>query len=400
MTSQSLPKPVPDTFYADLPSFADFSQFTRVEHYRALPADWLVIITDIRASTVAIEQGLYKEVNSVSTASVVVVLNALHPLKIPYVFGGDGATLCIPPDKLEAVKAALAASRELATSSFGLQLRVGIVPMQAILAQKHRIAVGKYQPSAYFQQAMFQGDGLRYAESLVKDDRTDNPYILPAATLAKGDFSGFECRWSEIPSSKEETVAIMVQVLGEDGAEEKATYTEIVDKITEIYGNETHHHPVHLGNLNLSLSPQRLSAETRVRTHLQSRWAKYFYLVKIWVLALVGKYLMARRIKTETVDWGAYKQNFIDNTDYRKFDETLRMVLCSTRAERTQLTHYLDSLYAQKKAVFGIHASAGAIVTCLIADHDKNHVHLLDGSNGGYAMAARQMKQRLLDMPV
>jgi len=34
-------------------------------------------------------------------------------------------------------------------------------------------------------------------------------------------------------------------------------------------------------------------------------------------------------------------------------------------------------------------------MTCFIRDFGGEHLHFLDGSNGGYAMAARQMKQQL-----
>jgi hypothetical protein len=214
-----------DNFYEQLVSFTDFSQFTQLEWYCRLPSDWLVVITDIQNSTQAIESGLYKEVNSVSTASIVALSNTVAPLKVPYVFGGDGTTLCIPPSRKHSVESALIATQQMAKKSFGLHLRVGMVPMSLIQQDGHQVLVGKYQPSAHFQQAMFQGNGLRYAEALVKDPRPDNPYLLSESQIeANGNFEGFECRWNEVPSAYEETVAIMVQALVPEIASEQTIY--------------------------------------------------------------------------------------------------------------------------------------------------------------------------------
>ena len=86
-----------DKFYEHLEGFSEFSQFTQLEWYRPLPSSWYVLITDVKGSTAAIEEGLYREINSLGAASIVVLLNAVAPIKVPYVFGGDGATVCIPP---------------------------------------------------------------------------------------------------------------------------------------------------------------------------------------------------------------------------------------------------------------------------------------------------------------
>jgi hypothetical protein len=68
-----------DNFYEQLVSFSDFSQFTQLEWYSILPSEWFVVITDIQNSTKAIQGGLYKEVNSVSAASIVALLNTVAP---------------------------------------------------------------------------------------------------------------------------------------------------------------------------------------------------------------------------------------------------------------------------------------------------------------------------------
>src|SRR5713226_3884394 len=116
-------------FYEELPVFDEFARITEPGHYQPLPADWHVVIADVEGSTAAIAAGLYKQVNVVGAASIVAVLNAIKPLRVPFVFGGDGASLCVPEAVVEPVREALRATKRMAWDEFHLALRVGIVPV-------------------------------------------------------------------------------------------------------------------------------------------------------------------------------------------------------------------------------------------------------------------------------
>src|SRR5689334_4574618 len=109
-------------FYAGLPVLADFGGVTRPENFSPLPADWHVATCDVRNSTIAVENGNYKHVNTVGAAAVTAVLNAAGELEIPFVFEGDGSAFCVPPGLLEDTKAALVKTQEMARKSFGLDL--------------------------------------------------------------------------------------------------------------------------------------------------------------------------------------------------------------------------------------------------------------------------------------
>jgi hypothetical protein len=45
-----------------------------------------------------------------------------------------------------------------------------------------------------------------------------------------------------------------------------------------------------------------------------------------------------------------------------------------------------------------MHRSPAALVTCLVRSYDGDHVHFVDGSDGGYALAAKQMKAQLAEL--
>ncbi len=388
-------------FYEQLDGFPHFPEYTQLEKYSPLPNDWFVVITDIKGSTKAIEQGLYKEVNSLGAASIVALINAVAPLKVPYVFGGDGSTICIPPSTKEVVEAALVATKQMAIKEFDLDLRIGMVPMSLIHQNNHQILIGKYQPSAHFQQAMFQGDGLGYAESLVKDPKPDNAFLIAEDNVdAQASFEGFECRWNEIPSPDEETVAILIQVLEDDILLKETLYNQVTQKILEIYGDDDEKGrdnlpPVQAEQLSLTSSLDKLSSEVRIRTAFKSLWQRKSYALKLKLIVNIGKFLMGNKVKIGKVDWGNYKKTLIENTDYRKFDETLRMILSGSAKQRNSLRAYLELLNQKKKIVFGIHPSPSVLMTCLIFNYEADHFHFVDGSNGGYAMAAKEMKRQL-----
>src|SRR5215210_3877478 len=94
-------------FYESLPVFDEFAGIAEEGLYRPLPEDWHVVVTDIERSTAAIASGGYKHVNIVGASSIIAVLNAVRPRKVPFVFGGDGALLAVPESALGPVRQAL-----------------------------------------------------------------------------------------------------------------------------------------------------------------------------------------------------------------------------------------------------------------------------------------------------
>lgn len=385
-----------EAFYASLPAFTRFDASMQPAHYRPLPDDWLVVVSDVQGSTAAIEDGRYKDVNALGVASIVAVLNAIRPLAIPYVFGGDGATFAVPATRREAVTRALVAARDLARSAFDLRLRVGLVPMARIRADGHQILVACYQPSAHYRQAMFLGDGLGHAERLIKDPRPDHPFLVrdDGSIPAEGDFTGFECRWNEIASPHEEIISLLVQARSADLARQEAVYGEVLREIQAIYGDDATCHPLRPDLLTLSSSPRTLSTEVAVFSDAKGR-RRRGYAWKLRLLTWLGRILMRRGLRLAGADWGTYKQRLIANTDHRKIDEVLRMVIAGTADQRQRLRAYLSARQGAGDLVFGIHAAATALMTCVISDYDQGHVHFLDASHGGYALAAREMKRQM-----
>ena len=125
-------------------------------------------LSDIVRSTAAIEAGHYKTVNTAAAAVIAAVANALGGGDFPFVFGGDGASFALPPEQAQKGRVALAAVAAFVRDEFALDLRVAIVPIEAVRTQGLDVAVARYAPSANVSYAMFMGGGLAWAEKQMK----------------------------------------------------------------------------------------------------------------------------------------------------------------------------------------------------------------------------------------
>ena len=66
------------------------------------------------------------------------------------------------------------------------------------------------------------------------------------------------------------------------------------------------------------------------------------YFARMVMLNLAGVYLFARRMDTSTVRWSRYVDDMVENSDFRKFDGMLRMVMDGSEAQYEDLRSYLE----------------------------------------------------------
>jgi len=383
------------SFYASLPLFTEFSDVGRQKSCAPLPDDWHVVMCDVRNSTAAVEAGHYKNVNTLGAAVITAMLNAAGGTEIPFVFEGDGAMLCVPPELLNAARAALLQTQALARKSFALDLRIATMPMARIREAGFNILVARYRVSENYVQAMFSGGGMAYADRYMKDAATAPLCrVEPGSIEPGGSFEGLECRWQDIPSRHGETVSVMVKVLVDDAEEADRIYRELIAKVREIYGADDACHPVWPPNLAFSFNGRQLGNEVGVRAMGRSAWGKWLYLMRMRGIVLLGWFLIAFRVRTAQTDWGRYKTILARNSDVKKFNDCFRQVLAGNAAQRDALTAWLDQRFARRELVYGTHLTNRAQMTCLVFDHSGRHLHFIDGADGGLSMAAKALKER------
>jgi hypothetical protein len=80
----------------------------------------------------------------------------------------------------------------------------------------------------------------------------------------------------------------------------------------------------------------------------------------------------------------------------RERARSARMVLDCTDEQTVQIESYLEGLRAQRRITYGLHRTDRALMTCLVFSLEEGrHVHFVDGAEGGYALAALQLKAQL-----
>jgi hypothetical protein len=379
-------------FYDRLATVTDFTEVADPKHYVPVPDNWLVAVGDVRDSTGAIEEGQYKDVNVVGASLIAATLNAVGHRGLPYTFAGDGAALCVPPESETVVRRALAGTRAMARDQFGLRLCVGLVPVSDLRDAGDAVQVARYRLSDSIEQSMFIGRGLYQAEEWVKTN-PEGPFGIAASVPAEADFTGVQCRWRRVPSRKDEIVTLLVHATAPSLHETAHVYEDIIDRLRAIYGDDDGR-PILHGQLRMGLSPQVLATEQRVQTHGAGALQRVRHGLSLWLQTLLGRVLMWAGWETAEADWGRYRKDLAAHTDDRKMDGTLRQVVAGTTAQRRELEAFLSEQYEAGRLVYGLDASDAAMVTCLVFRYDREHVHFVDGAEGGYAHAAQTLKSR------
>lgn len=356
-----------------------------------------MVVADVVGSTAAIEAGRYKDVNTVAAAMIMAVINVDRACEIPFVFGGDGATLAIPSHMVDGVKSALRASKKMAFEGFNLDLRVGLFSASDILKRDLRLGVCKYRHSERINQSSFSGFGWVWAESTLKDPKTASEYLVLNDGEANADFTGFECRWSPVKARKDFKLALIVLSTSKTVDEHSSIYIELLREIDKIYGNLSDYHPLREKGISLTTSLERLRGEAIVRAKNRSNFSYFIGSLTLAFISLVGTLAFNFNLKLLGVRWGKYRREVVENADFRKFDGSLKMIIDSSAAEEKRLCTYLDRCMEEHKLVYGLHESKAAIMTCLIFTAGQDHAHFVDGSDGGYAMAAKALKKNLAD---
>ena len=376
-------------FYQNLPGFSDFRGITHAANFSPAPEDWKVIITDVKDSTHAIEAGRYKDVNTVAAAAIVSAHNAMGNLEFPYVFGGDGASFLIPPEFQERTEKELVALRELSQMQFGLELRVGMVDVSEILTERAAIEVAKFILVGNRSVAIFRGGGISLAETKVKGET--EKYEMKGKALGRCDLHKLSCRWQPIPPRQGKALSLLVAAARREDA--VSVYQQVLDALEGIFeGRLEQANPVNLPEMSFSSFAECYRHERRMHA---SPWSFTFLrrLVEIFGSVLVCRF----GVHPLFTNPKRYAVSMATHSDYRKFDDMLRMILDCSAVQVDRIRSLLESMFQRGQIYYGIHESDNTLMTCFVSGiSEGNHIHFIDGGNGGYAMAAKGLKAQLV----
>jgi hypothetical protein len=266
-------------------------------------------------------------------------------------------------------------------------MRTALVPVAAIRAAGRDVRVARYRASPDLTFAMFAGGGSAWAEAQMKQ----GAFIVPPAPPgSKPDLTGLSCRWNPIQSRNGHIVSIIV-VAGAQGVGE--AFRALVADVVAI-ANE--------GGAGSPLPPEGptprfhlggMEAEVRAQAPRGKRM-----MARIGVMFAVLMTVILYRTNLTLGGFNArnYGRELAQNTDFRKFDDGLKMTVDLDPTRLSRLEARLETAAAQGICQFGLHRQTQALVTCIVPSlMSGDHMHFIDGAAGGYAQAASQMKAKM-----
>lgn len=310
--------------------------------YEPLPDDWLIGLTDIVGSTAAMEAGRYEDVNYAGASVIAALGNAWGSFDFPFVFRGDGAAFALPPEGFMVATSVLRQVVAFAETNLGFTLRAGLLPVGAIRAGGRDVRVARYAASENATYAMFAGGGLKWVEQQIKRGRH---LIKPGKYVTQPDLAGLTCDWRPFPSQRGEILSLLVEPSDRTSPE---SFSRLAKRLLAVF-DAGRSHPV----------PKDVATPKD----------------------------MAKRTDAKT--WS----EVVANSDFRKYDDALRVTLDSTREQIEMAEAILAAAKARGEINYGLHRQSHALMTCLVpSGKPDSHLHFLDGLGGGYAKAAEMLE--------
>jgi hypothetical protein len=267
-----------------------------------------------------------------------------------------------------------------------MDMRVALVPIAAVRAAGFDVRVARFAPSPDVSYAMFSGGGLAWAEQQMKA----GAYLVATAEAGvHPDLTSLSCRFDEIQT--ERGVILSLILVPQPGANPEA-FRELVGRVLSLAESSADAgRPVPEGGPPPRWPPSGFELEAKAlegagRSKLLTR-------LSLGVRTLAAHLIFSTGLRVGGFDPARYRQQLVRNTDFRKFDDGLRMTLDCTSELADRVEAVLSSAQASSVGRYGVHRQSAALMTCFVPSPTRSdHVHFVDGAMGGYAAASRALK--------
>ncbi len=376
-------------FYKNIPvtnqSFVDL--ISHKKNFKPIPKDWFVIVADIENSTEMFDAGKYKDMNIISSSTVAVAVNVAikSHLEIPFIYGGDGATIIAPKEVVKEILGELISLRENAKQNFNITMRVGYMSIADIYEIGKKISIAKFLISDGYTQAVFLGEGLYHAEEKIKKDRRFHTRLeIEKQPL---NLEGLQCRWDEIqpPKGKSEVVTLIIESVKKMDTK---TYLKVLHDIEEIYGNFNQRHPITSKQTFRFLGFTTLIHASRIKYGK----VKPLYILAQYIKAFLHSINIGLGLNITLFRHDDYTDEIIAATDTLKIDGTLKTIIAGNSRQKEKLIERLTKRENKNQLWFGYYTSFSSTQTCYIHKRNQQYINLIDGTDGGYVQAAKMLK--------
>ncbi len=368
----------------------NYSSLAESIHATQVPADWSVVISDIKGSTALMRSGRQTDVNLVGAGCIAAVRNRFTPREVPYVFGGDGATFLVPKILLADVMRILSRVRVSTRKNYSMELRVDSITVEELYARKAKLALGFLESRTQEVFPYFRGNGIALADQLIKERWQKEEERTHTEIAEAPDLRGLGCFHSPFESQRGKILSLIIEF--RDPASEELILKDIFRSLLE-EGSLDRLRPVQVQNLKRSWQgkvwgPSSSSQLATWKVSVQ----RLYEMTRIGL----GKVLFhVDRYGFWNGRTSSYTQRLVQQSDWIKMDGALRMVLDVNSRDEAKLIRLLDSYYQSSDIYFGTHSSDTALMTCHLKSREgEQHTHFIDGDKGGLTFAAIQLKEQ------
>jgi len=262
------------------------------------------------------------------------------------------------------------------------------VPVSILTSRGAAVLVGRYEPSPGSAYAVFRGGGIELLERAVKG--TGEPALARLAMVEDSeddgvtpDLTGLSCRWTPVQAARGRMVSLVLRA-----ADHASLHAEIA-RIAGVPNLKA----VSEEALEARWPPQGLEREARAR---HGKWPLPLMKLLVGLDTLIAYVFVHFGLRLGRFDAKRYVGEVAKGAvDFARFDESLCVVFDCPADRVDAVRAYLDECAKSGDLRYGMCVSDHAVMTCLVTSAAAGqHVHFVDGGDGGYTRAATELKAK------
>src|SRR5437764_4040520 len=256
-----------------------------------------------------------------------------------------------------------------------MSLRTAMVPVSAVRQAGRDVRIARFAPSPNVTYAMFSGGGLAWAEQEMKR----GGFTVEAAPPGtRPDLTGLSCRFEKVPASRGTILSLLVLPAS---PEADPDFWHLVETLLALTAESREAgRPVAVRSLRVRWPPTGLDLEARAR-HRPGR-PLMLDRIEVAVRTLLSFLIFRFRIQVGRFSPAVYYGELVENSDFRKYDDALRMTLDCTEQLAEKIGALLADAGRRGTARYGLHPQSDALVTCITPTMYGNHFHFIDRAAG------------------
>jgi hypothetical protein len=233
---------------------------------------------------------------------------------------------------------------------------------------------------------MFMGGGLEWAEAQLKSGSIS----LESADLGEEpDLTGLSCQWGPVRAKEGKILSLIVRPA--PGASPER-FSKVVSSVIALLNRTSRLNPLPSDGPDVRWPATAIGLQSRIARNGRSLWLRRLHVFAsaalIWLIFKVGRSVFG-------FDPVRYRREIAANTDFRKFDDALMITVDCAPDVAVTLRDLLDQAVAEGTVRYGMHLQDEALITCIVPSvRTSDHMHFVDGGDGGYAAAAAQLRSR------